>query len=299
MVDRSKVGFIGLGIMGKPMAKNLINAGYTLVVYDINPEAVKALTDYDTEAASSSKEVAEKSEKIITMLPDSPEVKEAVLGEKGLIQGVREEQIYIDMSSIEPLVAKEISEKLRKKGVKMLDAPVSGGERGAIEGSLAIMVGGEEGVFQECRAIFEVMGKNVVRVGDLGSGQTTKLANQIIVALNIAAMAEALILGKKAGVNPKNIYEAIRGGLAGSTVLDRKAALIMDRKFEPGFKIDLHIKDLKNVLKTSHELNIPLPLTSLVMEIMQSLKGEGYGQLDHGALALFYEKLTNTKIENE
>lgn len=293
----SKMGFIGLGIMGKPMAKNLINAGYDLVVHDINRDPVREIVEFGAKAANSPREVAEKSEIIITMLPDSPEVKQVALGKDGLIEGVKEGQIYIDMSSIEPLVEKEISQELRKKGVAMLGAPVSGGERGAIEGSLAIMVGGDEGIFQKCREVLSVMGKNVVRVGELGSGQTAKLTNQMIVAVNIAAVAEALILGKKAGVNPKNIYEAIRGGLAGSTVLDRKAPLIMERKFEPGFKIDLHIKDLKNVLKTSHELNSSSPLTALVMEMMQSLKNEGCGQFDHGALALYYEKITNTKIE--
>jgi len=294
---KAKIAFIGVGIMGKPMAKNLIDAGYELVVYDINQDAVNEVVDYGAETADSPKEAAERTEVIITMLPDSPQVKEVALGDEGLIEGVKQGQIYIDMSSIEPLVTQEVAEKLREKGVKMLDAPVSGGQPGAIEGTLAIMVGGPEKVFEECREILKVMGKNVVRVGDIGSGQTTKLVNQIIVAINIAAMSEALILGKKAGVNPRNIYKAIRGGLAGSNVLDAKAPLITNRKFEPGFRIDLHIKDLANVFRTSHQLNVPLPLTSLVMEMMQALKVEGHGGLDHGALALFYEKMTNIKIE--
>lgn len=293
----SKIGFIGVGIMGKPMAKNLIDAEYDLVVHDINREAVKEVADYGAESASCPKEVAQKSEIIITMLPNSPEVKEVALGKKGLIEGVKKGQIYIDMSSIEPIVAQQVAKELGKKGVKMLDAPVSGGQPGAIEGTLAIMVGGPKEIFEQCREILEVMGEKVVRVGDTGSGQTTKLANQIMVAIHIAAMSEALILGKKAGVNPNDIYKAIRGGLAGSNVLDAKVPLIMDRKFEPGFRIDLHIKDLANVFKTSHELNVPLPLTSLVMEMMQTLKVEGNGGLDHGALALFYEKIANTKIQ--
>lgn len=295
----SRIGFIGLGIMGKPMAKNLIKAGYDLLVHDINREAVKEAVRFGAEAANSPREIAEKSEVIITMLPNSPEVKEVALGKDGLIEGVKEGQVYIDMSSIEPLVTQEIAEKLEEKGVKCLDAPVSGGEPKAVEGTLAIMVGGPQDVFEKCREILEKMGKNVVRVGEIGSGQTTKLVNQIIVAINIAAMSEAFVLGKKAGVNPKNIYEAIRGGLAGSTVLDAKAPLVMDRNFKPGFKIDLHIKDLANVFKTSHKLNVPLPLTSIVMEIMQALKVENLGDADHGAISLFYEKIANTKIENE
>ena len=294
-----RIGFIGLGIMGKPMAKNLIKAGCDLLVHDINREAVKEVVRFGAEAANSPREVAEKSEVIITMLPNSPQVQEVALGKDGLIEGVKEGQVYIDMSSIEPLVTQEIAEKLEKKGVKCLDAPVSGGEPKAIEGTLAIMVGGPRDVFEKCREILEKMGKNVVRVGQIGSGQTTKLVNQIIVAINIAAISEAFVLGKKAGVNPKNIYEAIRGGLAGSNVLDAKAPLVMDRNFKPGFKIDLHIKDLANVFKTSHKLNVPLPLTSIVMEIMQALKVENLGDADHGAIALFYEKIANTKIENE
>ncbi len=295
----SRIGFIGLGIMGKPMAKNLIKAGYDLLVHDINREAVKELVRFRAKAANSPREIAEECEVIITMLPNSPEVKEVALGKDGLIEGVKEDQVYIDMSSIEPLVTQEIAEKLEEKGVKCLDAPVSGGEPKAVEGTLAIMVGGSQDVFEKYRKILGKMGKNVVRVGEIGSGQTTKLVNQIIVAINIAAMAEALILGKKAGVDPKNIYEAIRGGLAGSNVLDAKAPLVMERKFEPGFKIDLHIKDLVNVFKTSHALNVPLPLTSSVMEIMQGLKVEGQGNADHGAIALFYEKMANIKIESK
>lgn len=294
-----KIGFIGLGIMGKPMAKNLIKAGYGLLVHDINREAVKELVRFGAKAANSPREIAEECEVIITMLPNSPEVKEVAFGKDGLIEEVKEDQVYIDMSSIEPLVTQEIAEKLEEKGVKCLDAPVSGGEPKAVEGTLAIMVGGSQDVFEKYRKILGKMGKNVVRVGEIGSGQTTKLVNQIIVAINIAAMAEALILGKKAGVDPKNIYEAIRGGLAGSNVLDAKAPLVMERKFEPGFKIDLHIKDLVNVFKTSHALNVPLPLTSSVMEIMQGLKVEGQGNADHGAIALFYEKMANIKIESK
>jgi 2-hydroxy-3-oxopropionate reductase len=292
----SKIGFIGLGIMGKPMAKNLIKNGYQLVVHDINTNTTKELIKLGSEFAGSPKEVAQKADIIITMLPDSQEVKEVTLGKNGLIEGLKEGQICIDMSSIEPLITIEISKELKKIGVKYIDAPVSGGEPKAIDGTLAIMAGGSKEVFEKCLPIFEKMGKNIIRVGNVGSGQTTKLVNQIIVAINIAAVAEAFILGKKAGVNPENIFKAIRSGLAGSTVLEAKAPLIMSRNFKPGFKVDLHIKDLMNVFKTSRHLNVPLPLTSIVMEIMQALKVENLGQLDHSAIALFYEKIANVKI---
>jgi 2-hydroxy-3-oxopropionate reductase len=200
------------------------------------------------------------------------------------------------MSSISPLVSRELGESLKEKGVKFLDAPVSGGEPKAIDATLSIMVGGEEEVFNECREILLAMGKSVVRVGDIGSGNITKLANQVIVALNIAAMSEALVLGTKAGVDPALIYNAIRGGLAGSTVLEAKAKRVMERNFEPGFKIDLHIKDLVNALDTARQLGVPLFLTSQVLEILKSLKVDGKGQKDHSAILNFYEKLARTEV---
>ncbi len=293
----TKIGFIGVGIMGKPMAKNLIRAGYDLLVHDTNRNAVEEVVRFGARAANSPREIAERSELIITMLPNSPQVEEVALGKDGLVEAVTKDQVYIDMSSIEPLIAGKVAKKMGEKGVECLDAPVSGGEPKAIDGTLAIMVGGSRDTFEKCREILEKMGKNVVRVGETGSGQTTKLVNQIIVAVNIAAMSEAFVLGKKAGVNPKNIYEAIRGGLAGSNVLDAKAPLIINRNFKPGFKIDLHIKDMANVFKTSHQLNVPLPLTSIVMEIMQALRVENLGDADHSAIALFYENIAKTKIE--
>ncbi len=292
----NKIGFIGLGIMGRPMSENLMKAGYKLIVFDLNEEVVNDLEKMGAEKGNYPQEVAENADLIITMLPNSPEVKEVVFGDNGLKEGLKEGKIYIDMSSISPLVAKDIAEKLKNRGVECLDAPVSGGEPKAIEGTLAIMVGGPEETFIKCKNILEKMGSNVVRVGGNGSGQTTKLTNQIIVAINIAAMAEGLILGKKAGVDPENIYKAIRGGLAGSAVLDQKAPMVLDRNFNPGFKIDLHIKDLSNVLETSHQLNLPLPLTSAVMEMMQALKVDGCGDNDHGAIAKFYEKIANIEI---
>jgi len=293
---KKRIGFIGLGIMGKPMAKNLIKAGYSLIVHDINREPVKELVKEGAEEAFSPKEVAKKAKIIITMLPNSPEVKEVILGSQGVLEGAEEGSIIIDMSSIAPLISKEIAAKCKGKGIRMIDAPVSGGEPGAVKGTLAIMVGGEEKDFDECRDILKVMGSNVVRVGNIGSGNIVKLANQIIVALNIAAMSEALVLTTKAGVDPQLVYKAIRGGLAGSNVLDAKAPLIMQGKFDPGFKINLHIKDLANVLETSHQIGVSLPLTSIVMEIFQTLKAEGKGNLDHGAIITFYEKLANVEV---
>jgi 2-hydroxy-3-oxopropionate reductase len=293
------IGFIGLGIMGKPMAKNLLKAGYALIVYDIREEPIKELVDAGAKAGTSSKDVATQSEVIITMLPNSPEVKEAVLGQNGMIEGVKSGTILIDMSSIAPLVSKEVSAKLQGKGVIMLDAPVSGGEPKAIEGTLAIMVGGPQETFDQVKDILGVMGASVTRVGEIGSGNTTKLANQIIVALNIAAMGEAMILATKAGVDPEKVYQAIRGGLAGSTVLDAKMPLILDGNFKPGFRIELHIKDLMNALDTAKELDSPAILSEKVMEIMQTLKADGKAKDDHGGIVQYYEKLGNVQIRKK
>ena len=290
-----KIGFVGLGIMGKPMAKNLIKAGYQLVVYDINPAPVKELAAAGAVAATSAKEAAQKTDMVITMLPNSPHVKAAVLGPNGVLEGAKAGMIIVDMSSIAPLAAKEVAAKAAEKGVEMLDAPVSGGEPKAIDGTLSIMVGGKKEIFEKCQGILSKMGASVVLCGDIGAGNTTKLANQIIVALNIAAMSEALVLGKKAGVNPETIYKAIRGGLAGSTVLDAKAPMVLNGNFKPGFRIELHIKDLANAIDTAHEVGVPLPLTSQVMEIMQALKVDGKAGNDHSGIVQFYEKLAQTE----
>jgi 2-hydroxy-3-oxopropionate reductase len=293
---KKKIGFIGLGVMGKPMAKNLLKAGYALIVYDIRPEPVKEVVAAGAKQGSSSKDVAEKSEVIITMLPNSPEVKEVVLGKDGVLEGVKPGTILIDMSSIAPLVSKEVSGKAKEKGLQMLDAPVSGGEPKAIDGTLSIMVGGPADVFVQVEDILKVMGASAVLVGDIGSGNTTKLANQIIVALNIAAMSEAMVLATKAGVQPSKVYQAIRGGLAGSTVLDAKVPLALKRNFKPGFRIELHIKDLANALDTAHELGVPVPLASQVMEVMQALRVDGKAKDDHGGIIQFYEKLAKVQV---
>ncbi|WP_380183922.1 2-hydroxy-3-oxopropionate reductase [Kalamiella sp. sgz302252] len=292
-----KIGFIGLGIMGKPMSKNLIKAGYSLVVRDHNAESVAELVSSGATSADSAKAVAEQSDVIITMLPNSPHVKEVLLGEGGVIEGAKAGTIVIDMSSIAPLASREIHEELAKKGIALLDAPVSGGEPKAIDGTLSVMVGGDKELFDKCYDIMKAMAGSVVHTGEIGAGNVTKLANQVIVALNIAAMSEALALATKAGVNPELVYQAIRGGLAGSTVLDAKAPMVMNRNFKPGFRIDLHIKDLANALDTSHGVGAQLPLTAAVMEMMQALKADGLGTADHSALACYYEKLAKVEIK--
>jgi 2-hydroxy-3-oxopropionate reductase len=290
-----KIGFIGLGIMGKPMSKNLLKAGYSLVVYDIVPAAVEEVVAAGAEKGASPKDVAAKTEIIITMLPNSPQVKEVVLGKDGLIDAARTGSILIDMSSIAPLVSREVAAKLAEKKIRMLDAPVSGGEPKAIDGTLSIMVGGNKADFDEFFPLMKAMGASVVLCGEIGAGNVTKLANQIVVAANIAAVSEALVLATKAGVNPDLVYQAIRGGLAGSTVLDAKAPLMMDRKFKPGFRINLHIKDLNNILETAKAIDAPTPLSSEVMAMMQSLKEE-FGDSDHSALVRYYEKLAGIEL---
>ena len=294
-----KIGFIGIGIMGKPMAKNLIDAGYKLITYDIVEKALNEIVAYGAERGSSPKDIAENSEIILTMLPNSPQVKEVVLGGNGVIEGVREGQILIDMSSIAPLVSQEIAKELEKKGVEVLDAPVSGGEEKAKSGTLAFMVGGKKEVFEKCKAILDIMGGSVTLVGDIGAGQTTKLANQVIVAVNIAAVAEAMVLGKKAGVDPEKIFNAIRGGLAGSRCMEDKAPRMLKGNFTPGFKMKLHLKDLTNVFETSRKLHTAMPLTAQVMEMMQVLIADGNEETDHGGLALFYEKMNNISLKKD
>jgi 2-hydroxy-3-oxopropionate reductase len=291
-----KIGFIGLGIMGKPMAKNLIKAGHDLTVYDIVEAAVDEVVKAGAKRADNCRDAAKDCEIVITMLPNSPHVKKAVLGEKGVLEGMKPGTILVDMSSISPVASKEICPEVEKKGCFMLDAPVSGGEPKAIEGTLAIMVGGRQDIFDKVKDILSCLGASVTLCGDIGAGNTTKLANQIIVAANIAAVGEALVLGKKAGVEPEAIYKAIRGGLAGSTVMDAKAPMMMDGNFKPGFRINLHIKDLNNAIETGHDVGAPLPLTTAVMEMMQWLKAEGHETEDHSSLVRYYEFLSGTDV---
>jgi 2-hydroxy-3-oxopropionate reductase len=291
-----KTGFIGLGIMGKPMALNLIKAGYSLTVYDVRPDAVKEVAAAGANEGKSGKDVAAQTDVVITMLPNSPDVKQAVLEKDGILEGAKAGLILVDMSSIAPLASQEIAEACGQKGVKMIDAPVSGGQPKAVDGTLSIMVGGDEAVFNSVKDILLKMGASAVHCGPIGAGNTTKLANQVIVACNIAAVAEAFTLAKKAGVDPKRVFEAIKGGLAGSTVMNAKAPMILEGNFNPGFKIDLHIKDLNNALDTGHNFGSPMPLTAQVMEMMQTLHADGCGQNDHGGLAKYYAKVSGTKI---
>ncbi len=290
------IGFIGLGIMGKPMAENLLKAGHTLVVYDVVEAPVKELVAAGATAGTSPSDVAARNELIITMLPNSPHVKKAVLGEGGVIEGARPGSVLVDMSSIAPFASREVAAELAKKKVEMLDAPVSGGEPKAIDGTLAIMVGGKEAVFEKVKDVLLKMGASAVLCGDIGAGNVTKLANQIIVALNIAAMSEAFVLATKAGVDPERVFNAIKGGLAGSTVLNAKAPMVLEGNYKPGFRIELHIKDLQNALDTAHETGTPIPLTAQIMEIMQALKVDGKQANDHGGVIQFYEKLAAVKV---
>ena len=293
-----KVGFIGLGIMGRPMAKNLVKAGHNVVVFDFNKEAVEDLAACGASSAANGKEVASQVEVVITMVPNSPHVRSAVLGKDGVAEGAKPGLVLIDMSSIDPTESKSIGEEAAKFGIEMLDAPVSGGEPKAIDGTLSVMVGGKKELFDKYYDMLMVMAGSVVYVGELGSGNVAKLANQIVVAVNIAAVSEALTFAKKAGTDPELVYQAIRGGLAGSTVMDAKAPMILSRNFKPGFRIELHIKDLNNALNAAHAISSPVPLTGQLMEIMQGLKADGYEKEDHSSIVKYYEKIANTTVES-
>ena len=286
-----KIGFIGLGIMGKPMAKNLLKAGYELTVYTLEPETVKEMETLGAKGASTNREVAENSEIIFTMVPNSPQVRQVVLGENGALEGMKPGSILVDTSSINPTESKAICAEVEKKGCYMIDAPVSGGEPKAIEGTLAFMCGGRQEIFDQVKDILSCMGSSVTLCGDIGAGNATKLANQIIVACNIAALSEALSLGKKMGVNPESIFHAIRGGLAGSTVMEAKAPMMLEHNFKPGFRIELHVKDLNNAMDAAEVTDTRLPLTESVLEMMKTLHQQGKGGNDHSSLMEYYEQL--------
>lgn len=291
-----KIGLIGLGIMGKPMAKNMLKAGYDLTVSDLNKAAVDEIVVAGAKNASN-REIGETCDVVMTMLPNSPHVKSVMLTpETGVVNYMKAGQVFIDMSSINPVASKEIAAALAEKGVEMLDAPVSGGEPKAIDGTLSFMVGGKPDIFDQYKPLLETMGASVVRCGEVGAGNTTKLANQIIVACNIQAVAEAFTLAQKAGVDPELVFQAIKGGLAGSTVMNAKGPMMMEGNDKPGFKIDLHIKDLNNALDCAHTVGAPVPMTAEVQEILQWLHNNGCGQNDHSAIAKYYEHLTGIKI---
>ncbi len=292
-----QIGFIGLGIMGRPMSKNLIKAGHRLVVHDIVPAAVEDVVAAGAEAAASPKEVAAKSDIVITMLPDGPEVEQVALGAGGVLEGARPGMLLADMSSISPLVAQKVGAACAGRGVDFLDAPVSGGEPGAINATLAIMVGGQPAVFEKMLPVFNALGKSVTLTGPVGAGNVTKLANQIVVACNIAAVGEALVLAARAGLDPEVVFNAIKGGLAGSAVLNAKAPMIIARNFKPGFRIRLHQKDLRNALLAAEAMKVSLPFTSLVQQVLMALMNDGKGELDHSAIATFIEQMAQVEVK--
>jgi 2-hydroxy-3-oxopropionate reductase len=285
------VGFIGLGIMGKPMARNLIKAGYLLVIHNRSREVVEELSKEGAQAATSPQEVAAQSEVVITMLPDSPDVELAYAGEQGIFAGAKPGALLVDMSSISPVVARQLAAKADKLGCEMLDAPVSGGEAGAISGALSIMIGGKALAVDRAMPIFQVLGKNIVHVGDAGAGQVTKAANQMIVGTTIAIVGEALVLAAKAGVDPAKVRQALLGGFAQS-----KIQKMLERNFKPGFRIRLHEKDMKIALGTGAEYGVPLMVTSEVAQMMTAMRSMGNGDLDHSALVTFIEQLSSTKL---
>jgi len=292
-----RVGFIGLGIMGKPMSKNLIKAGHKLVVYDVVSAPVEEVVAAGAERGASAKDVASRADIIVTMLPDGPEVEQAILGPNGVLEGVKAGALVIDMSSISPIVAQKVGAALEAKGVDFIDAPVSGGEPKAIDGTLAIMVGGKQAVFDKATPILKAMGSSVTLTGAVGAGNVTKLANQIMVACNIAAMGEALVLASKAGLDPEVVFNAVKGGLAGSAVLNAKAPMVVSRNFRPGFRIRLHQKDLRNALLAGESLKVSLPITSLVQQMLVALINDGKGELDHSGIVQFVEQLAKTEAK--
>ncbi len=293
----ANLGFVGLGIMGRPMMNNLVKAGHTVVAYTRNAAVLDACAADGAQRGASNKDVGARADVIFTMLPDGPEVEEVVLGANGILEGARAGAMIIDMSSINPLVSQKIGRACAAKGVEFLDAPVSGGEPKAIDGTLAIMVGGSEAAFRKAEPILKCMGSSVTLTGPVGAGNTTKLANQIMVACNIAAMGEALTLATQCGLDPEVVVNAIKGGLAGSAVLNAKGPMLIARNFRPGFRIRLHQKDLRNALQTAEATQVALPLTALVQQMLSSLVAGGKGDLDHSAIATVVEELSHAEVK--
>jgi 2-hydroxy-3-oxopropionate reductase len=291
-----RVGFIGLGIMGMPMARNLMEAGYELTVHNRSPEKAEELGKEGAAVTATPREVAENSDVVITMLPDSPQVREVVAGEEGVLEGISEGALLIDMSTISPVVTEELAEALQEKGASMLDAPVSGGDVGAIEGTLSIMVGGEQADFQRAKPLFEAMGKTITHVGPTGAGQVTKAANQVVVALTIEAVSEALVLGSAGGVSAQKILEVLSGGLASNKVMEVKREKFLSHSFEPGFRSELHHKDLGIALAAGREYGVVLPVTAIVDQMLLSMRRKGWGEEDHSALLRIIEDLSQHTI---
>ncbi len=296
MVDKLTVGFIGLGIMGKPMSLNVLNAGFPLVVHNRSHGPVEELVAAGAEDGGSSKGVAQRAEIVLMCLPDSPDVRQVVESSNGVFEGISPGKVIVDMSTISPVVARDLAAKAEQLGVEMLDAPVSGGDVGAQRGTLSIMVGGKPEVFDRVLPVFQAMGKNIVRVGDAGAGQVTKACNQIVVALTIEAISEALVLATKAGVDPARVREALLGGFAQSRILDVHGQRFLDRNFQPGFKAHLQHKDLKIALETGRTYGVPLPATGLVHEFYGALVATGRAELDHSALATLIEELAGVGV---
>lgn len=292
----NKIGFIGLGIMGRPMAKNMLKKGSKLMVFDIDKNAVAELEKLGA-IGSSLKEIGENCDFIFTILPNGKIVEDTLFKKDGISENIKAGSVVIDMSSVTPVESKFCANELSKKSVDFMDAPVSGGEPKAIDGTLSFMVGGKESVFEKVKPLYMQMGASAVLVGDIGSGSVAKLTNQIIVNLNIAALSEGLVFAMKSGVDPEKVYKAIKGGLAGSTVMEAKTPMILERNFKPGGKISINHKDIKNVLSTAHELDIPLPLSSVLFEIMQTLKVRNLMDDDHSAIVKYFESLSNIEVK--
>ncbi|MCI9076373.1 MAG: 2-hydroxy-3-oxopropionate reductase [Dorea sp.] len=291
-----KLGFIGLGIMGRPMAKNLLKAGEELLVADLNKEAVADVTAAGAKEASYT-EIGEQCERIIIMVPSGAISKAILFGEGGVASTVKKGTVVCDMSSVTPVESQECYEGLKKLGVGFVDAPVSGGEPGAVAGSLAIMAGGDQKDFDAMKKYFDILGNSALLIGPSGSGSVTKLANQIIVNNNIAVVSEAFVLAAKAGADPEKVYQAIRGGLAGSAVLDAKVPMIIERNFKPGGPIRINHKDIKNVVNTAHAIDVPIPYTAQLYEILQTLKVHGHMEDDHGGIVQYFEKLADVEVK--
>lgn len=291
-----KIGFIGLGIMGRPMALNLCKAGYPLWVYARRPELMESLVAAGAKSCTSPQAVAEQVDIVITMVSDTSDVEEVILGEYGVIQGVEAGNLVIDMSSIAASRTRHIAATLAVLGVEMLDAPVSGGEKGAIDGTLSIMVGGKATQFERVRPLFDILGKNVVHIGDNGAGQIAKTCNQVLISQTIVAVGEALLLAKAAGVDPANVRQALLGGFASSRILELHGQRMLEHDFEPGFKAKLHQKDMRIALQTAHEVGVALPCTAIAAQYLNALVGTGLGELDSAAILIPQEKLSGISL---
>ena len=296
-MNNGTIGFIGLGVMGKPMAKNLVRKGYSLIVFDIKPEPVAELVEMGAKSGCSPADVASKSDIVITMLPNSPHVVSVISGKDGVLEGLAAGKLIIDMSSISPVISRKMAALAAEKGIEFLDAPVSGGEPKAIDGTMTIMVGGKEEVFESVTDILLSMGASAVLIGEIGAGNICKLANQIMVAMHLASVSEAMVFAEKAGVDPEKVYQAIRGGLAGSTVLDAKMDRILDRNFKPGGPIWMHTKDLLNVRDAALEIDAPIPMTTQILEAMKACKCDGKSFDDHCGIIQYWEKLANVTVK--